>query len=461
MYSTVNDIQNRFDRKEILDLGKRVDCYTWCYPLRLGDFNPLEVWKKNDSVPMNSKQATLYVHVPFCKFICSMCPFTHEPLKPQNLDLYVDSIIKEIELYSSNSLSKELEVSSIFFGGGTASVLSPKHIDSILKTMKSRFDILSDCDITVECHPMTVGKDYLASLKACGVNRVTFGVQSFNKENIDSLKLHQIPFKSIKVIKNALEVGFKTVAIDLMYNFPNQKIEGLAQDINMALDLGVHSISFYALDPEVRELNKVKDEQNSLETEKEMFNYIFDKMKETGFIQVAQPDYALPGHENKQIQDLWQSPQCQNLSFGAGAFSESFNGFTWANVHDADEYISMIQNRKFPVLMGKRWSYDDALSRYPALGVRCLNVDMKKFEDIFSIKFQDIYKYEIALLKSYDYIDIKDNMLIVTQKGKFFIDNISKCFFSFSNRGKTQLWGCNLRELRPKEVYDFGQVLNK
>ncbi len=86
---------------------------------------------------------------------------------------------------------------------------------------------------------------------------------------------------------------------------------------------------------------------------------------------------------------------------------------------------------------------------------------MKKFEDIFSIKFEDIYKYEIALLKSYDYIDIKDNMLIVTQKGKFFIDNISKCFFSFSNRGKTQLWGCNLRELRPKEVYDFGQVLNK
>jgi oxygen-independent coproporphyrinogen-3 oxidase len=459
MYSTVDDIENRYDRKEILDLEERVDCYTWCYPLKLGEFNPLEVWNKNDKIPMNSKQMTLYVHVPFCKFICSMCPFTHDPLNPAKLDLYVDSVIKEIELYSNHPLCNELEVSSIFFGGGTASVLSPEHIGNILATMKRKFNVLDDSDITVECHPMTVNKDYLYALKKSGVNRVTFGVQSFDQRNIDKLKLHQVPSESIKVITSALEVGFKTVAIDLMYNFPDQEIKDLAADIDKALEIGVQSISFYALDPEVRGLTTLKSKQKDLEEEKEMFNYIFKRMSEATFIQVAQPDYALQGHENKQIKDLWGSPQCQNLSFGAGAFSESFNGFTWANSHNPDEYMAMIQDGKFPVLMGQKWSYDDALSRYPALGVRCLKVDMKKFEEIFSVKFEDVYKYEIELLKHYGYIEISNDLLIITQKGKFFIDNISKCFFNLSNRGKTQLWGCNLRELKPKETYEFKNLL--
>ncbi|WDV46527.1 coproporphyrinogen-III oxidase family protein [Clostridiaceae bacterium M8S5] len=461
MYSNVNEIASRYDSKEILDLETRVDCYTWCYPINLGDVNPLEIWKENSNVKMYPKRMTLYIHVPYCKFICSMCPFTHEPLNLEKLNAYVEALLKEIKLYAKHNLSKKVKISSIYFGGGTASLLKEEHIEAILSMIYKKYNVMSDCEITLECHPRTVDNNYLENIKKLGINRVTFGIQSFNQKFLDSLKLHQKVDQSIETIKRATQVGFKTVAMDLMYNFPDQKLEDLSNDIDKALDLGVQGISFYALDSEVRELDDVKQKQNILLDEKKMFNYIYDRMQEANFVQVAQPDYSLRGHENKQIMDLWGSPQCQNLGFGAGAFSESFNGFTWANVHHPDKYISMMNQNRFPVLMGKKWSLDDAISRFPALGVRCLKLDLNIFDDMFDVKFKDIYKYEIQLLKRYEYIEIKDNTLSITQKGKFYIDNISKCFFNLSNRGKTQLWGCNLRDVMPNNEYSFESLIQK
>lgn len=404
---------------------------------------------------------TIYIHIPYCKFICEMCPFTHEPLKGNKMDEYVDSIIKEIEFYSHHRLSHELQVNSIYFGGGTASLLKPYHVKKILNKLYEKFKIKQGIQITLECHPRTVDEEYLKLIKESGINRVSFGIQSFNQDNLNKLKLHQKVPQSIRIIKYALDLGFDTVSSDIMYNFPGQSLENLEKDLDTAIDLGIHNLSLYAIDPEVRGLEDFKSKQNAVNYEKQMFDLIYLKLNQKGFTQIVQPDYCKEGHFNNQIIDLWGAPQSQNLGFGAGAFSESFNGYTWANIHDPDLYITTVNSGKIPMLMGQKWSKDDEISRFPALGVRCLKFNMSVFNELFHMDFLEVFKYEVKLLKEYQYIEFSGDELIITQNGKFYIDNISKMFFNLSNRGKNQLWGCNLRNVRQENDYIMSDAIER
>ena len=455
MYNSVDEIRSRYEPNEIVDLEKRVDCYTWCYPIELGEFDDSTIWDKNFDIKYLPQNLTLYFHIPFCKFICNMCPFTHEVARQDEISEYAEALLKEIDIYSKHSILKKTQVTSIYFGGGTASLLPSKYISLILYKVYREFNVSQNCQITVECHPKTVDKSYLSEIKEAGVNRVSFGLQSFNQQMLDSLSLHQDADSNIAVVNLAHKIGFDTIAADLMYNFPQEKIHDLEADIKMATSLGIHNLSLYAIDPAVRDLT-IK--QNAIEYEKDMFYKIYSILTTKGYIQVAQPDYSLPSHENKQILDLWGAPQALNLGFGAGAFSENFNGFTWANIHDPKEYIRCLNNNQIPILMGKKWSKDEEISRFAALGVRCLRLDLNKFNELFDVDFNGIFKYEIELLKYYGYIEIDNGYLTVSKKGKFYIDNISKMFFSFNNRGKTQLWGCKLRKVKPSKYTTINEV---
>lgn len=446
---------------EILDYEKRGDCYTWCFPINFEDFDAHDISRNNNYLDKNTKLMTLYIHIPYCKFICSMCPFTHEPVKEEEFNRYVKCLEKEIKLYASHKLCKESKVSTIYFGGGTASILSPGQVKEILCILKEKYQLIKECEICLECHPNTVTKEYLEGIKEAGVTRISFGIQSFQQKNLTALKLWQNAERNKEVIKMAVGIGFNTVAMDLMYNFPDQTIEELSEDIKFAVDAGVQGLSLYALDPEVRKLNSVKERQEKMQMEHDMFYYIYDYLKKSGYVQVAQPDYSLPGHENKQIIDLWGAPQKINLGFGAGAFSENFNGCSWANIHAPLEYMKCMEAGQMPILMGKRWSLDDAMARYVALGVRMLKVPLKNFKEQFGIDLTDIYKYEILKLQELGYVEIDSDYLIITEKGKYYIDNISKTFFNFSNRGRTQYWGCKLKDYMPRNLYLWKDVMGE
>ncbi|MBO0439015.1 coproporphyrinogen-III oxidase family protein [Candidatus Enterococcus ikei] len=452
---------NKYSSSEILDYDKRGDCYTWCYPLDLSNFNTQNIWSQNEQIPKLSDTLTLYVHIPYCKFICSMCPFTHEKLDQRELDEYVEMLIKEISTYSHHKISKESIVTSIYFGGGTASLLSPYHVEKILSVINWSYNLASNCEITLECHPNTVDNKYLEQIKDSGINRVSFGIQSFQKENIEKLGLLQIPEKNIKVISDALGVGFNTVACDIMYNLPEQSIDNLRKDLEMAVDLGIQGLSVYALDPEVRQLKSIQQIKEQQKIEKEMFYYINTFLTNNDFVHVAQPDYSKKGHENRQIRDLWGAAQSYNLSFGAGAFSESFNGFTWANIHDPKKYIELMKSNKMPILMGKQWDINDAMSRYLVLGARCLTIPLDVYQNTFGIGLDQTFKYEITRLEELGYVKLTTDSLEITKEGMYYIDNISKTFFSFSNRGLSQFWGCSLRDKLPERFYEFEEESHK
>jgi len=299
----------------------------------------------------------------------------------------------------------------------------------------------------------------LERVRDAGINRVSFGIQSFDQRYINSLNLHQRVDQSREIIETALTVGFKTVAFDLMYRYPGQTLSDLESDIETAIQIGAQGLSVYALDTSIRHLDSVAEEQPSVQIEGEMYYFIHDRLHDAGYVHIAQPDYGLPGHENLQLRDLWGAPQSENLGFGAGAFSESFNGCTWANVHDSNAYVESVSRGEIPMLMGQVHSWDDGVARYPALGVRCLRVPLEPFRTTFGVDLRDIYAFELADLQQRGWLDVTDDALVVTRQGKFFIDNISKAFFNPANRGKSQLWGTDLTRLRPEVIRHRSEAL--
>jgi len=457
-FETVQQVRDRWDTKELLQFDERDPCYTWLFPLALGDFNPRVIWRPTD-IPRLQDNLTLYVHIPFCRFICSMCPFTHEPLERKDLGSYVDALCKEIRFYGNLPGIKSRPVTTLYFGGGTASSLTTDQLEKLLTELRRWFHFSKHCQVTLECHPRTVDREYLTRVRQLGVNRVSFGIQSFQQRFIDSLKLHQKVDQSKQILTDALSVGFDTVAMDLMFRYAGQDVGALEEEIDTALLLGVQGISTYALDPEIRDLKRTAEKQKSVSAEGEMYYYLHDRLHAEGFVHVAQPDYARPGHENLQLRDLWGAPQAENLSFGAGAFSESFNGATWANVHDSEMYVELINEERVPILMGQVHTWDDAVARYPALGVRCLKFSLGPFKKTFGVHFQELYRLELSILLDKGWLELDGDTLIVTRRGKFFIDNISKTFFNLRNRGKSQLWAVQLEKLKPKKTWSQRELL--
>ncbi len=455
----ISIIEKEIDKNELLQFKEKDGCYTWAFPLRYGHFDPIKIWHKSE-LPVLSDKLTIYVHIPFCKFVCSMCPFTHESLKNAKLDDYVEAIIKEIDIYSRHELISKKSVTSIYFGGGTASTLSSKQVDRILTKFHQKFNISENCQITLEGHPQTINNQYLKEIHSAGINRVSFGIQSFNQDYLNSLHLYQKADHNKKLISEAMDIGFKTVAIDLMYRFANQKMEDLSSDLEEAISLGIQGLSMYSLDPDVRELEKTKNAQPSIDLEEKMYFYIMDKLAENGFVHVAQPDFSKKGHESQHLYDIWGAPQAENIAFGAGAFSQLFNGNSWCNIHSSNEYIKSLNDNNLPILMGQSNSLDDSMARYAVLGVRCLEVPLKPFKNIFNIDFTDLYNFEIQQLLKHDLIDIDNEYLKVTRKGKFWIDNVSKAFFNLSNRGKKQFWGSKFTKLLPNKVCNFNEIIN-
>lgn len=414
--------------------------YVWIYPLIRGEkFDPSSLFQ-NAIVPLSSLDTAVYIHVPVCLFHCPMCAFYHEIIKDrEEISWYADAIIKEVELYSRASVSNSLNLKTIYFGGGTATLLEPEGIGRIIKRICELISHDNFPEITIEGHPLTVDLDYLKVLYVQGVNRVSFGIQSFNADTLKLLGLKQTPKQNYKVLQDALHVGFDTVSMDLMYRMPNQTVKDVDYQLSQAFNTGVTSISAYSLEPSPQQSNLYKI-QASEKVDKEMFYLIHDRMSAKNWIHVAQPDYAAPEHVHQELLISWAAPQGQNLSLGAGAWSV-FNGATYCNVHNLTEYRRVISENKLPILIGQRMTLEDAISRYPVLGTRSFKIPGIPFQRIFGVNLLNYYSKEIELLTSQGLIESNGKDILVTYKGKYYIDNISKEFYSLENRFHLQPWG--------------------
>ena len=291
----------------------------------------------------------VYVHLPWCIHKCPYCDFnSHEASQEKVRSIeeeYVDSLIDEFNFYQE--LIKDRIITSIFFGGGTPSLISPKLIAKLINAINKNFN-LSETEITLEANPGTIDIENFQAYAELGINRVSLGIQSFNDNHLQCLeRIHtSIEAKyAIEVVKKY----FKNFNLDLMFGLPNQSLDELKDDIDTAISFDPKHLSFYHLtiEPQTR-FFKIKPKIPSDDDAYEMFNLVLAELKNSHFDHYETSAFAQPGHQCKHNLNYWTFGDY--LGIGAGAHSKLSHDnkiFRMDNTKNPKQYITEVNKQNF------------------------------------------------------------------------------------------------------------------
>ncbi len=370
----------------------------------------------------------IYIHIPFCKSRCVYCGF----YSTTSLDLrhsYVDAICRELEL-RSDYLSEP--VSTVYFGGGTPSVLSVDDLDRIFNAVYKYNKVYGNSDgvaeFTIECNPDDITDEFCSFLSSSPVNRISMGVQSFSDGLLKFARRRHGSSQPKLAVERLRHIGIPNISIDLMFGFPNESLEVWRDDIDKALSLDVEHISAYSLMFEegtclygMLQRGEVKecDEETSLA----MFNMLIDKLEAAGYEHYEISNFAKPGFRSQHNSSYWHGVPY----LGLGASAHSFNGSTrqW-NIGDVRKYIDSISCGNIPAeieVLTKDNSYDDMIMTglRTVEGVSLDEVERRFGKDYLDFLEREALRYVKAKLLKYS---VDHRSLSLTRKGLFVSDSV-------------------------------------
>ena len=365
----------------------------------------------------------LYIHIPFCVSKCNYCDFNSYKMDQNLKTRYLEDLKIEMDFYK-NELQEDnniKEITSIFIGGGTPSILTSNEIKELMISIKERFNIKQDAEITMECNPGTLTIDKLKVMKESGINRLSIGLQAVQNYHLNAIgRIHTYEVFE-KNYKEALNVGFKNINVDLMYALPNQKLEEWKESLQKIVALNPTHISAYSLILE--EGTKLYDmyQNNEFEvidedTDIEMYNYTINYLKENGYNQYEISNYSKDGYECKHNIVYWN---CDNY-IGVGAGASGFIGdIRYSNVEGLDEYHNKILSNEKPIENIEVLSIDDKIQEKIFMGLRMNNgIKFIDFKKQFHIDFEEKYKEKIKVLEENKLINKDEYGIRLTQKGR-------------------------------------------
>ena len=296
----------------------------------------IDLINNNEKAP---KSLGLYIHIPFCRTKCLYCDFCSFVSRNENeRKEYVGALLKEIEARTT----KEYLVDTIYFGGGTPSILSAEQIERILSCIQENFVVCDDVEITLECNPMTHlddGKEYFSALRLMGINRLSIGIQSAVDEELKLIGRRHSFAEAKNTFFDARESGFDNISIDLMFGIPSQTIESLNYSLNEFIKLGADHISIYSLQlEEETPLYKMQHKYNLADddTVADMYELVVSLMKRAGYFHYEISNFAKYGRESRHNSKYWRVDEY--LGLGLSAHSD-FSGKRVENTHDMNKYI--------------------------------------------------------------------------------------------------------------------------
>jgi len=286
--------------------------------------------------------AGIYIHIPFCKKKCTYCDFYTE-VAPKFIPSLVDSIVKELQI--RKDYLQNAPINTIYFGGGTPSILNSEEFDRIFKTIYELFSVSKEAEITFEANPDDLTSDYLASAINLPFNRISIGIQSFDDDDLKRINRRHTGIEAIEAVKNAQLAGFDNLSIDLIYGLPFQTLVAWEKQLDIALSLNVQHISSYGLTYEEgtalwkqREKGKVTNVDD--ETMNAMYLLLLEKVQQKGFEAYEVSNFALPGRRSRHNTSYWK--QEPYLGIGPSAHSYDLDSRQW-NVSSIKEYIKALE----------------------------------------------------------------------------------------------------------------------
>lgn len=366
---------------------------------------------------MNRKKRKLeiYVHIPFCVRKCEYCDFLSFSSEEARRRDYADALCREIGAVDGLD---GYQVSSIFFGGGTPSLMSPEEIMRILDEIRNRISFSDDAEISLEANPGTVTEETLGGYRKAGFNRISFGCQSMSDTELKRLgRIHTVEeFRT--GYRQAREVGFLNINVDLMSALPGQTYVDWERNLRMTAELAPEHISAYSLILE--EGTPFYEKQDILElpdedTERIMYENTHDILKEYGYEQYEISNYAKKGYACRHNIGYWKRIPYLGLGLGAASLMKEQR---FSNTVDLREYL---QNSHQPRIIRKnlqKLTEEDAMEEFMILGLRmCRGISEVDFQRNFGKEMTDVYGKVIEKYMQMGFLQKKDRYVSLTRKG--------------------------------------------
>lgn len=367
--------------------------------------------------------AGVYIHIPFCVHKCNYCDF-YSITRLDRIPHFIQGLIHEINLFAKTKEYNKIPVNSIFIGGGTPSLLQPQYIESIVKSLEKIFDFAENTEFTIEANPGAIESKYLSEYKQLGINRLSFGVQSFNDDELKSLERIHSSKEAQKTIDTAINQGFDNISLDLIFGLPNQTLDKWANTLRVALEYNLQHYSIYNLIYEegtrlTQALNLSKIQQLSEDIEEEMYNYTVRTMEAQNYQQYEISNYNKENYFSRHNIKYWTHQQY----YGFGPSSHSFDGkIRYWNFSNLNKYLEKINKNQLPIEDIDELNKEKIIRETIMLGLRYGGVPILPFKDIYQVDLLELINNNENLFKCHFEPNI--NKLILRSSSKFIANEI-------------------------------------
>ncbi|KAF2334475.1 radical SAM family heme chaperone HemW [Flavobacterium daemonense] len=368
----------------------------------------------------------IYIHIPFCKQACHYCDF-HFSTSMKKKDDMVLALAKEIAMRKTES---DGEIETIYFGGGTPSVLSNDEINFLISEVYKNYKVVENPEITLEANPDDLSAERILELSKSPINRLSIGIQSFYEEDLKMMNRAHNSAEAKKCLEEATKY-FDNISLDLIYGIPGMSDEMWRQNIQTALDFGIPHISSYALTVEPKtalskliQTGKIAAPQD--EVASNHFMILVEMLQKNGFIHYELSNFGKENYFSKNNSAYWLGKKY----IGIGPSAHSYDGEKrgW-NIANNSLYIKSIQNNELPIET-ETLTISDRYNEYIMTGLRTIwGVSLNRIENEFGSEYLDYLKKQSQKFLNDDLLSIENNILKPTPKGKFLTDGIASDLF--------------------------------
>jgi oxygen-independent coproporphyrinogen-3 oxidase len=371
--------------------------------------------------------AGVYLHIPFCKSRCSYCDFATDVYRSgEAVERYVNALCDEISRF--RDAEAKTPADTIYFGGGTPSLLTPEQVQKILAAVNAAFQTGPNSEITLEMNPATVTPETLAGYRTLSVNRASFGVQTFNDRHLKLLARGHDADDARNTFGMLREAGFENISFDLIIGLPGQKLGDWERNLDEALKMEPEHLSLYLLEihegtPLAEQVRSGRRPKPDEELAAAMYELMQDRIAEAGYSQYEISNFAKPGFESRHNSKYWRLEPV----YGFGVSAHSFDGRQrYSNTRDTADYVRMIEGSA-----GAEDSREtiDATSEYIFLGLRMTGgIDLSEYRKLFGADLKAKYAAETARLAEAGLIEFHADKLRLTQRGMLFSNEVFAAF---------------------------------
>jgi oxygen-independent coproporphyrinogen-3 oxidase len=376
----------------------------------------------------------LYVHVPFCSAICNYCNFNRGLFDADLKARYVEALISEIRsgpprLSQAEELSRAAD--TIYFGGGTPSLLEPEEIGRVIRACEDSFEIAADREVTLEANPETVSTARLAGYREAGVNRLSFGVQSFREEELRRLSRLHGAARARDAIGEARGAGFDNVSLDLMMWLPGQTVTDWLESVDAAAELSPDHLSLYLLElypnaPLKEDMARARWSQASDEDAALMYETGLERLEAAGFEQYEISNVARPGRASRHNLKYWSDGEW--IGFGCGAHSTA-DGKRWKNVSSTTDYVDRVSRQEAVAIDVHPLSEVERLGDALFTGLRLnAGVDEAAIERRYGVCVWDKYGSDLQPYVEGGLLMRQDRRMWLTRRGMLLANEVMAVF---------------------------------